>query len=243
MRLQGNIDAAVNGGVAKYVAAFFNSDFGGSPSEYNLVECLAGHVETLSKLLSEGLELHGQLATDDLQPLHEWLVDRYSENREGMQKSNLMLNVGRPRVASIVNTPLPPLPRIVSDDHLEVGGENNLDNCYHEVVIGEAGDCFRAAPPLPPRGVKSSNSFSLPGTGESYVKLPPALPHRLSSLHLSSPASPGSPASPPPLMRKHSGQISLQSPSPINLLHTGRKTQPPPVPPKSISNSETGSDG
>ena len=192
MRLQGNIDAAVNGGVAKYVKAFFTPDFGGSPSEYNLVECLAGHVETLSKLLSEGLELHGQIASEALQPLHSRLVDVYTEMREGMQKSHLMSNVGRPRVASIVNTPLPPLPtpRVSDETNLEVVGETSLDNCYHEVVIGEPDPGPRTAPPLPPRGVKS------PSTGESYVRLPPAVPHRQSSLQSSSP---------PPLLRKPSG--------------------------------------
>ena len=190
MRLQGNIDAAVNGGVRKYVEAFFTPDFGGSPSEYNLVECLAGHVETLSKLLSEGLDLHGQLAPEPLQPLHEWLVDVHSGMRDGMQKCHLMLNVGRPRVASIVNTPLPPLPRLVLDDtSLETERGTNLDNCYHEVVIGDVEESSRTAPPLPPRGVKTSSS-----PGESYVKLPP-VPHRLSSL-----------SSPPPLLRRPSGQ-------------------------------------
>ena len=134
-------------------------------------------------------------------------MEKYSEMKERLVKVNLMSVVGRPRVASIVNTPLPPLPRLQQE---EAEGETSLDNCYHEVVIGET----KTAPPLPPRGVKTSLSFS---PGDSYVKLPPAVPHRQSSLL----------ASPPPLLRKHSAKRGLQ---------------PPPVPPKSVSSSETGSE-
>ena len=221
MRLQGNIEAAVNGGVAKYIKAFFRADFDGGPSDFNLVECLAAHLETLSSLLAEGLHLHGQLASEPLQPLQERLVEKYSEMKERLVKLNLMAGVGRPRVASIVNTPLPPLPRLHQE---ETEGETNLDNCYHEVVIGEAGDSTRTAPPLPPRGVKTSLTFS---AGDlSYVKMPPAIPHRQSSLAGTSSGSGGS--SPPPLLRKHSAK---------------RSQQPPPVPPKSVSTSETGSEG
>ena len=109
MRLQGNIEAAVNGGVAKYIKAFFTAEFEGGPSDFNLVECLAAHLESLSALLAEGLQLHGQLAPEPLQPLHERLVEKYGEMKERLVKGNLMAVVGRPRVASIVNTPLPPL--------------------------------------------------------------------------------------------------------------------------------------
>ena len=226
MRLQGNIEAAVNGGVAKYIKAFFRADFEGGPSDFNLVECLAAHLETLSSLLAEGLHLHGQLASEPLQPLQERLVEKYSEMKERLVAGNLMAGVGRPRVASIVNTPLPPLPRL-HQEQTEAERENNLDNCYHEVVIGETGDNTRTAPPLPPRGVKTSLTFS-PGAGDlSYVKMPPAVPHRQSSLH-AGPSSGSSGSSPPPLLRKHSAK---------------RSQQPPPVPPKSVSTSETGSEG
>ena len=220
MRLQGNIEAAVNGGVAKYIKAFFRADFEGGPSDYNLVECLAGHLETLSSLLAEGLLLHGQLASEPLQPLQERLVEKFSEMKERLVKLNLMAGVGRPRVASIVNTPLPPLPLPrLHQEEPEV--ETGLDNCYHEVVIGQAGEKenTRTAPPLPPRGVRTSLAFS-PGGGDSYVKMPPAVPHRQSSLV--------APGSPPPLLRKHSAK---------------RGQEPPPVPPKSVSTSETGSEG
>ena len=72
MRLQGNIDAAVNGGVAKYRSAFFSPEGGGAAAEAGagagqLVELLAGQLEEQAQLLGEVLQLHGQLAPEPLQ--------------------------------------------------------------------------------------------------------------------------------------------------------------------------------
>ena len=87
MRLQGNIDAAVNGGVAKYRRAFFSSEFSAAnPSEQNLLETLAAHVEEQSRLLGDVLHLHGQLAPESLLPLHERLVELHSEMKDWMLK-------------------------------------------------------------------------------------------------------------------------------------------------------------
>ena len=74
MRLQGNIDAAVNGGVAKYRSAFFSPEGGGGGAAAEagagagqLVELLAGQLEEQAQLLGEVLQLHGQLAPEPLQ--------------------------------------------------------------------------------------------------------------------------------------------------------------------------------
>ena len=213
MRLQGNIDAAVNGGVAKYRKAFFTMEFcSGHPGEYHMVESLASLIEEQSRLLGEVLDLHGQLASEPLQPLHERLVELYTDMKDWMVKNVLMSSVGRVRVASIVNTPLPPLPggnpftsyaRICDTED----SDNNLDNCYHEVIIGDPSPTpppasTKVAPPLPPRGVKTvltmSPSTPVSPLHDSYTHIPPALPTRLSTFQ-------GSEGSPPPLMRKLSG--------------------------------------
>ena len=74
MRLQGNIDAAVNGGVAKYRSAFFSPEGGGGGAAAEagagagqLVELLAGQLEEQAQLLGEVLQLHGQLAPEPMQ--------------------------------------------------------------------------------------------------------------------------------------------------------------------------------
>ena len=222
MRLQGNIDAAVNGGVAKYRRAFFCPEYlAARPGEYNQVECLAGLIEEQGKLLGEVLELHGHLASEPLQPLHERLVELYQEMRDWMAKSSLMssLSRGRVRMSSIVNTPLPPLPLSSVDSGLgsevlhgygKIKESEDSDNCYHEVIIGDPSTpvlpCTtgpRVAPPLPPRGVRTSLTVSPSPTPSSpvvdsytYIPVPaPAVPTRLSTFQ----------GSPPPLMRKSSG--------------------------------------
>ena len=71
--LQGVIDAAVNGGLAKYQEAFFRS----SPLLQNSIENSAEKVTLLQTLMSEqltilesGLATHRKLASQDLLPLH-----------------------------------------------------------------------------------------------------------------------------------------------------------------------------
>ena len=199
MRLQGNIDAAVNGGVSKYRKAFFTPEFSAAnPSEQNLLETLASHIEEQATLLGDVLELHGQLATEPLLPLHDRLVELYGEMKDWMVKSVLMSNVGRSRVASIVNTPLPPVPRL-PEQYVRLGDtEGDTDNCYHEVTIGEP-SVTKIAPPLPPRGVKSPSPLT--PVNDNYTHIPPALPSRLSTFQ----------GSPPPLMRKLSGNYLIFS--------------------------------
>eukprot|EP00092_Neocalanus_flemingeri_P009289 GFUD01009995.1.p1 GENE.GFUD01009995.1~~GFUD01009995.1.p1 ORF type:complete len:1824 (+),score=321.37 GFUD01009995.1:199-5472(+) len=120
MRLQGNIDAAVNGGVAKYKNAFFTPEFSTvNPNEQNSVECLAGYLEEQARLLEEALDLHGQLAPEPVQPLHDRLLHLFAQMKTGMQKSHLLSSPGKPRTSSIINTPLPPVPGHSSTTKLE----------------------------------------------------------------------------------------------------------------------------
>ncbi|XP_045606392.1 dedicator of cytokinesis protein 3 isoform X3 [Procambarus clarkii] len=137
MRLQGTIDAAVNGGVAKYQDAFFGPDYLVVYPEN------ADHVNRLKVLLSDqtmilesALDLHGKIAPSANQPLHRRLVDVFEGLRNKVRKmcstpqsqrstSSLQSTPPPPpthrradsdpatefrRTGSIVNSPLPPLP-------------------------------------------------------------------------------------------------------------------------------------
>lgn len=99
--LQGVIDAAVNGGLAKYQEAFFRSPF----TEHN-----ADNVNQLQSLMSEqlniletALSLHKKLASQDLLPLHSHLVERFATMKNSFAMSKVVSS-------KIVNTPLPPVP-------------------------------------------------------------------------------------------------------------------------------------
>ncbi|XP_071543136.1 dedicator of cytokinesis protein 3 isoform X3 [Panulirus ornatus] len=137
MRLQGTIDAAVNGGIAKYQDAFFGPDYLVMYPEN------ADHVNRLKVLLSEqtmilegALDLHGRIAPSANQPLHRRLVEVFEGLRSKVRKmcstpqsqrstSSLQSTPPPPpthrradsdpatefrRTGSIINSPLPPLP-------------------------------------------------------------------------------------------------------------------------------------
>ncbi|KAK8389640.1 hypothetical protein O3P69_008971 [Scylla paramamosain] len=137
MRLQGTIDAAVNGGIAKYQDAFFGPDYLVVYPEN------ADHVNRLKVLLSDqtmilegALDLHGRIAPSANQPLHKRLVEVFEGLRSKVRKmcstpqsqrstSSLQSTPPPPpthrradsdpatefrRTGSIINSPLPPLP-------------------------------------------------------------------------------------------------------------------------------------
>ena len=120
-----------------------------------------------------------------------------------MFQSVLLSSVGRGRVASIVNTPLPPLPRMMDQLRITISDNaeeeaDDIDNCYHEVIIGDSGT--KIAPPLPPRAAVKTPSPLNNHNNDNYTTIiPPTLPSRQSSCQ----------GSPPPLMRKLSGLIDV----------------------------------
>ncbi|XP_066149763.1 dedicator of cytokinesis protein 3 isoform X2 [Euwallacea fornicatus] len=124
MRLQGIIDANVQGGLSKYQQAFFTKEFAKLFPEH---KC---HVNTLQELIlnattviEEGLYLHGKLAPASVQPLHQRLIERFLQLRESLGA----LSLQTPN--SIIHTPLPPVPsekRAVA--LMENGGSNRSSN-------------------------------------------------------------------------------------------------------------------
>jgi len=150
MRLQGNIDAAVNGGVAKYRKAFFSPEFStDNPNEYNSVECLAGFLEEQARLLEEALDLHGQLAPEPVQPLHERLLQLFTQMKSGMQKPNLLSSTGKPRIPSIINTPLPPVPghSTPKPERKDSGFSLNSNSLYGKFTGDDLEDDIYCKPP------------------------------------------------------------------------------------------------
>lgn len=124
MRLQGIIDANVMGGISKYQEAFFSEQFKLSPEgrgQQANVQHLKSLILEQIQILDTALELHGTLAPEGVQPLHNRLLERYSQLKQstaGMEKFRRQFS------ESIVNTPLPPLP--VEKRAMSLGG-----NTYH----------------------------------------------------------------------------------------------------------------
>nr|CAD7605379.1 unnamed protein product [Timema genevievae] len=139
MRLQGIIDANVMGGITKYQQAFFVPEFTKLYPEFS------DHVFRLKTLtldqieiLNSALHLHGQLAPSGVQPLHRRLQERFAQLKQGLR--DLSLNPrGRGKsqdtAASIINTPLPPLP--VEKKQTPSNRSSGGSSAYGHTLTGE----------------------------------------------------------------------------------------------------------
>ncbi|XP_074646963.1 dedicator of cytokinesis protein 3-like isoform X4 [Tubulanus polymorphus] len=86
--LKGVIDAAVNGGMENYEKAFFTSEYAQShPSEYQNILKLKGVFLEQLTVLEQALNIHGKLATQDVIPLHESLVEMFTKMKQGIKES------------------------------------------------------------------------------------------------------------------------------------------------------------
>ncbi|XP_053681007.1 dedicator of cytokinesis protein 3 [Anopheles nili] len=105
MRLQGSVDANVNGGFNKYQDAFFSERFAKSTEGRDQ----SVHVQRLKRLIFEqmqilrqALELHRSLAPEQVLPLHNRLSEAFLE----LEKSTAEWKTN----ITIPTKPLPPLP-------------------------------------------------------------------------------------------------------------------------------------
>lgn len=84
MRLQGVLEAAVNGGPAVFVNAFLKRQPVATEAveyEPKLLARLRDLIEQQFTILDKGLTLHAKLAPPNVKPLHDRLVDRWSAMR------------------------------------------------------------------------------------------------------------------------------------------------------------------
>uniref|UniRef100_A0A182NGG6 DOCKER domain-containing protein n=1 Tax=Anopheles dirus TaxID=7168 RepID=A0A182NGG6_9DIPT len=105
MRLQGSVDANVNGGFSKYQDAFFSERFAKSTEGRDQ----SVHVQRLKRLIFEqmqilrqALELHRSLAPEQVLPLHNRLSEAFLELEKSTAEWKTNIN--------IPTKPLPPLP-------------------------------------------------------------------------------------------------------------------------------------
>ncbi len=125
--LKGVLEAAVNGGVAKYMDAFLVPSFiASNPNHSNFLMRLKSGIAHQVRILEGGLTLHGRLAPPAVRPLHSRLVERFTLMRAHIHQSNID---NRP---SILSQPLPPIPidkKLISDVP-PIYGQMIEDNIY-----------------------------------------------------------------------------------------------------------------
>ncbi|XP_061710006.1 dedicator of cytokinesis protein 3 isoform X3 [Cydia pomonella] len=191
MRLQGTIDANVQGGISKYEQAFLTAEFarGAAPREAAAAARLRRLVADQLAVVDAGLALHGRLAPEDVKPLHRRLVERFNQLRQNLGPG--LARARRQMSESIVNTPLPPVPQMDKRSQSIQQNDNFYEDGHlYNKPIYSLEDCVEHRP-------ESIMSTSLPLSGEksdgddSMIKSAPPLPSRPKS------GDPRSPTRPP----------------------------------------------
>uniref|UniRef100_A0A6P7GBE9 Dedicator of cytokinesis protein 3 n=1 Tax=Diabrotica virgifera virgifera TaxID=50390 RepID=A0A6P7GBE9_DIAVI len=243
MRLQGIIDANVQGGISKYQQAFFTKEFVKLYPEHKVyAENLRELIINATRVIEEGLILHGKLAPQSVQPLHQRLLERFIQLKESLGAFN------QQSTNSIVNTPLPPVPtdkRLLMENgsnrssgssgnygHLVEHHTAEYDNIYTKPADNERHTMNREnlslpmpitpiAPPIPQRECRPrSQGFS--NTSFAELRTPTRGPLEYNSASLPSMKSRDSESGDLPLPPKptHSRERSLtKPPSPRLLRH------------------------
>ncbi|CAG0893401.1 unnamed protein product, partial [Darwinula stevensoni] len=220
---QGILDAAVQGGIAKYQEAFFVPEFVNEHPEYreNLLQ-LNRLIKDQMRILDNGLQLHGRLAlASGLQGLHKHLVENFGQIQSAVRNIEIFFSEssvsGRQtrrtrseasnlqRTASIVNTPLPPVPQEYPCDNISLSScdgtsVSSLHSSYLEGLNSDEDQHYCRPPEW-----NGSRTLGVPG--------------RQSASTLSLPPPPPLPPRPPSGHLLHNGTISPPSRSPRSSLN------------------------
>uniref|UniRef100_A0A8C7IJR2 Dedicator of cytokinesis 3 n=1 Tax=Oncorhynchus kisutch TaxID=8019 RepID=A0A8C7IJR2_ONCKI len=87
MLLNGVIDAAVNGGIARYQEAFFEKDYMNSHTEdTEKITQLKDLMQEQVHILGVGLAVHEKLVHPEMRPLHKKLIDQFHMMRTGLHQ-------------------------------------------------------------------------------------------------------------------------------------------------------------
>uniref|UniRef100_A0A3Q1HVL6 Uncharacterized protein n=1 Tax=Anabas testudineus TaxID=64144 RepID=A0A3Q1HVL6_ANATE len=85
MTLNGVIDAAVNGGIARYQEAFFDKEYISShPEDTEKITQLKDLMQEQVHVLGVGLAVHEKLVHPEMRPLHKKLIDQFQMMRSSL---------------------------------------------------------------------------------------------------------------------------------------------------------------
>ncbi|XP_029630018.1 dedicator of cytokinesis protein 3-like [Salmo trutta] len=85
MCLNGVIDAAVNGGIARYQEAFFDKEYISShPEDTEKITALKDLMQEQVYILGVGLAVHDKLVHPEMRPLHKKLIDQFQMMRSSL---------------------------------------------------------------------------------------------------------------------------------------------------------------
>ncbi|KAF3690419.1 Dedicator of cytokinesis protein 3 Modifier of cell adhesion Presenilin-binding protein [Channa argus] len=206
MTLNGVIDAAVNGGIARYQEAFFDKEYITShPEDTEKITQLKDLMQEQVHILGVGLAVHEKLVHPEMRPLHKKLIDQFQMMRSslchglpGLDKATSGANTSRGILAS--HSPMSPdsfklvhrhSPTAVltpvrnsssslsSQNSSEMGNVGNLLILADGVVVEHAEDFYRMQ--------ASPSSSSLSSTHSAPSQMMNSAP---STIRVSSPSLP-----------------------------------------------------
>uniref|UniRef100_A0A8C6LEW6 Dedicator of cytokinesis 3 n=1 Tax=Nothobranchius furzeri TaxID=105023 RepID=A0A8C6LEW6_NOTFU len=128
MTLNGVIDAAVNGGIARYQEAFFDKDYITShPEDTEKITQLKDLMQEQVHILGVGLAIHEKLVHPEMRPLHKKLIDQFQ-----MMRSSLCHVSASPSSSSLSSTHSAP-PQMINStpSTMRVGSPSLPDKYRH----------------------------------------------------------------------------------------------------------------
>ncbi|KAJ8260316.1 hypothetical protein GJAV_G00179570 [Gymnothorax javanicus] len=131
MCLNGVIDAAVNGGIARYQEAFFDKEYiSGHPEDTEKISQLKDLMQEQVHVLGVGLAVHEKLVHPEMRPLHKKLIDQFQMMRTslchglpGLEKlSPACSGASTPRGLLASHSPMSPESLKLLHRHSDAGG-------------------------------------------------------------------------------------------------------------------------
>ncbi|XP_061582993.1 dedicator of cytokinesis protein 3-like isoform X6 [Cololabis saira] len=182
MTLNGVIDAAVNGGIARYQEAFFDKEYITShPEDTEKITQLKDLMQEQVHILGVGLAVHEKLVHPEMRPLHKKLIDQFQMMRSslchglpGLERSGSGANTPRGILAS--HSPMSPESFKLMHRHSETG---NLVILADGMVMEHPEDFYRMQ--------ASPSSSSLSSTHSAPPQMINSTP---SSIRVGSPSLP-----------------------------------------------------
>nr|XP_057911190.1 dedicator of cytokinesis protein 3-like isoform X2 [Doryrhamphus excisus] len=127
MTLNGVIDAAVNGGIARYQEAFFDKDYISShPEDSEKITQLKNVMQEQVHILGTGLAVHENLVHPEMRPLHKKLIDQFQVLRNSLCQGPCPLDKANPTKGIVATHSLVSPERFKVHRHSEMANVGSL---------------------------------------------------------------------------------------------------------------------
>uniref|UniRef100_A0A3B4GTI0 Dedicator of cytokinesis protein 3-like n=1 Tax=Pundamilia nyererei TaxID=303518 RepID=A0A3B4GTI0_9CICH len=165
MTLNGVIDAAVNGGIARYQEAFFDKEYITShPEDTEKITQLKDLMQEQVHILGVGLAVHEKLVHPEMRPLHKKLIDQFQMMRSSLchvsAQNNIILQPQEVQIRTwTVLTPVRnSSSSLSSHNSSEMGNVGNLLILADGMVVEHPEDFYRMQASLSSSSLSSTHS-------------------------------------------------------------------------------------